>query len=102
MSSNLEKRFHDAMIASYRTTGEATGYWANRWLQKVRRDGGLPAAKEWLKPTRDATVGLERLAKEGRIDLSLEAMVLEEPWRQLFTADELNVAEGRLARFRKS
>ena len=41
--------------------------------------------------------GLQRLAREGRTDLSMEALVLEEPWRQLFSAEELKEAKRRLS-----
>jgi len=37
------------------------------------------------------------LAKEKRIDLSMEALVLKEPWSQLFTEDEIKQARRRLA-----
>jgi len=96
----LERKFHDEMIRLYRVTGEATGYWANRYLQKVRRVGGLQAAHDALTPTADMAAGLVRLAKEHRLDLSLEYLVLQPPWRDLFTPDELRVARERLAAVR--
>ena len=98
MQSNLERRFDTLMLDLYWVTGKATGYWAHRWLQKVRRVGGLQAARDWLRPTKVPAAGLERLVKERRLDLSLEAIVLQEPWRTLFTSEELNVARERLAR----
>jgi len=39
---------------------------------------------------------LTRLWEEQRLDLSLEALVIKEPWRQLFTRSELKEAERRL------
>ena len=96
MNPELESAFHEVMIAIYYNAGHATGYWANRFLQKVRKDRGLPAAQQWLKPEKGLSPGLQRLAKEKRVDLSMEALVLKEPWRELFTNQELNEAAKRV------
>jgi hypothetical protein len=96
MSQNLELDFHEEMLAIYQKSGRATGYWPNRFLQKVRRAGGLAAAREWLKPEKGLLPGLQRLARENRIDLSMEALASKEPWRQLFTEEEVKEAKKRL------
>jgi hypothetical protein len=46
----MDPELEAAMISIYYKAGHATGYWANRFLQKVRKDRGLPAAHQWLKP----------------------------------------------------
>lgn len=96
---DLESRFHQEMLDLYWAAGKAIGYWANYYLRKVRRVGGIQAAKEWLQPKKNETAGLERLARENRLDLSVEALVLREPWDQLFTEDELKMAKDRLDGF---
>ncbi|NJL90662.1 MAG: hypothetical protein HC916_13405 [Coleofasciculaceae cyanobacterium SM2_1_6] len=93
---SLEDRLHEEMIAIYQNVGRETGYWAHRYLQRVRRVGGLQAAKDWLKPTSNPTSGLQRLVEINRLDLSLEALVLQQPWSSLFTSEELSVAQKRL------
>lgn len=102
MTDLLERQFDAEMLRLYRVTGEATGYWANRYLQKVRRVGGLQAARDALTPSAGLAPGLLRLAKEYRLDLSLEYLVLQPPWRELFTAEELRVAVQRLSAARKT
>ena len=47
MNPALEAEFHEEMISIYYKAGHETGYWANRFLQKVRKDGGLQAARQW-------------------------------------------------------
>ena len=42
----LTQRFHDAMIDLYYQTGRACGYWAHRYLQFVRRHGGVGLSQE--------------------------------------------------------
>ncbi|MBA3943959.1 MAG: hypothetical protein H0X37_05280 [Herpetosiphonaceae bacterium] len=83
------------MLLLYQVWGKELKYWASRYLQKVRKDGGLQAAKEWLA-RKGPTDGLQRLAKEHRLDLAMEALVLKEPWRELFSEDELRIASERL------
>lgn len=97
MNQNLKVLFHEEMLSLHTKIGRATGYWPNRFLQKVRRAGGLPAAKEWLQPEKGLSRGLQRLARENRIDLSMEALVIREPWKQLFTDEEIKEAKRRLA-----
>jgi len=96
MNEDLERKFHEEMLAIYYKAGRETGYWANRFLQKVRKDGGLRAAKAWLWPEKGLTPGLQRLAREKRLDLSMEALIIEEPWKRLFTKDEIKEAKRRL------
>ena len=101
MNQNLETQFHHEMLSLHPKTGRATGYWPNRFLQKVRRVGGLQAAKEWLRPEKGLSPGLQRLARENRIDLSMEALVQQEPWKQLFSEGELSEAKRRIAAVEK-
>lgn len=95
-TKTLEEQFHDEMVDLYKKTGRETGYWAHRYLQKVKRVGGLQAAHDWLNPKIDSTSGLQRLLEKNRIDLSFEALVLHDSWSSLFTAEELQVAQKRL------
>jgi hypothetical protein len=49
-----------------------------------------------LKADKGLSPGLQRLAQENRIDLSMEAIVAREPWNQLFTDEEIKEAKKRL------
>jgi hypothetical protein len=93
---SLEAELHKEMIAVYDRVGRETGYWANRYLQKVKQVGGLQAAKNWLKRGSEPTRGLQRLTEIDRLDLSLEALVLQARWSSLFTCEELQVAQTHI------
>jgi 5-methylcytosine-specific restriction protein A len=58
----------------------------------------LAAAKQWLRPS-NVTDGFRRLLDHDRLDLSVEAVALESPWNELFTAAELATARERLTQF---
>ncbi|MBD8489190.1 HNH endonuclease [Echinicola sp. CAU 1574] len=102
MDDNLESKFNDKAFEIYEAAKKYCGYNATRFLQKIRKDGGLKAAKSWLNPkamNKPPTKGFITLVNEGRLDISLEALVLREPWRELFTSEELAVASQRLREY---
>ena len=74
------------------------GYHPTRFLQMVEGCGGdfVPTAKRMLV-SGEIQKGLWTLAKHRALDISMEAIVLETPWRENFTADELGAAEWRLS-----
>ena len=90
---NLEDQFHSEMVRIYREAADF-GYYANYFLRMVSEYGGLTAAKRLLNS--DPSDGFVRLWEEGRLDLSVEALAIQEPWNALFTDAELNEATKRL------
>jgi hypothetical protein len=93
--AGLDERFHIAMVDLYARAKKELGYVGARYLQMTMDRGAVEAAKALLGSPH-AQDGLTRLWEERRLDLSLEALVIKEPWRQLFTRSELEEAERRL------
>ena len=93
---SLESEFHDAMEDLYQKAGLATRYWGNRFLQAVRKHGGVAWARQTLKPRKSGEYsGLKALVRSGRLDLSLEAQVLNPKFSSLFSDAELAEAQKR-------
>lgn len=93
----LEEELTDAMIQLYYDAGEATGYWGRRYLMAVRRNGGLATAKRMLTPrTKAQRAGLDALLEANRPDLSVEAVMQQERFAELFTREELSEARRRV------
>jgi hypothetical protein len=90
--------FTERALQIYEDAKVQIGYVAHRFRQKVVRDGGLAAAKHWLRPSK-ATSGFQRLLDNDRLDLSVEAVALQSPWSKLFTPAELATARERLSQF---
>ncbi len=86
--------FHNEMLRIYDEAKEF-GYNPTYFLGMVRELGGVTAAKRLLRGS-DISDGLTRLWKEERLDISKEAVVLQESWNSLFTNAELNQARRRL------
>jgi 5-methylcytosine-specific restriction enzyme A len=94
--SDLEIKFHQRMLQIHEQAKAECGYNATRFLNMVTDQGGLQAAKALLSSSAYSE-GLTRLWEERRLDISMEATILKEPWRSLFTPEELLVASKKLA-----
>jgi hypothetical protein len=92
---NIESQFHQAMVDIYRKAKEECHYNATYFLQMVEEKGGLQAAKKLLAAD-DPQYGFTKLWGFGRLDLSMENLVLSNRFKGLFTEDELKTAKRRL------
>ena len=99
--NELERRFHRAMIEIYEKAKRETGYNATRFLQMVSEIGGLAAARRLLAAP-VVSDGFTALWERGRLDLTVETLVLSEQYRELFSEDEREGAAARLAAYRRS
>ena len=94
--SKLEARFQLEMVGIYERAKKECNYNATRFLQMVTDSGGLGAAKALLRAP-DISDGFTALWELGRLDLTIEAVVVRDPWNTLFTDQELAVARKRLS-----
>lgn len=95
MTDKLESAFDEAMRNIYRSALSECHYRATRFLQMVEQHGGVSAAKQLLHSS-GYPEGLTKLWELRRLDLSMEALVLKDPWRTLFTEEDLRIARKRL------
>jgi hypothetical protein len=86
------------MLDVYRRAKREAGYNAAYFLQMVEEVGGLEAARRLLR-TGSVSSGFSALWEKGRLDLSVEAVVLRDRFAGLFTDDELDIARNRLAEY---
>jgi len=92
------QEFHQAVLAIYQKARDETGYNATYLLAMLAEDGGVETAKRLLASATVST-GFTALWNKGRLDLTVEALVLDPRFAGLFTADEIDIARGRLAQF---
>jgi len=90
-----EDQFHQAMINVYETAKLECNYNASYFLRMVSEHGGLEAAKRLLATT-EPSEGFTTLWVNRRLDLTVEAHVIKPDYQQLFTTDEIAIAEQRL------
>ncbi len=91
---NLEGRFQQEMLRIYEETMQF-GYYPNCFLRMVVDRGGGSAAK-YLLGRDKLSDGFVRLWEEQRLDVSVEALALRDPWRALFAHEEFAEAQRRL------
>jgi hypothetical protein len=90
--------FEKDMYRIYHDAKRECAYAATRYKQMVEHRGGLATAHELLRrtPPPDA---MKKLADCGRLDLTVEALVLKQEYRSMFTETELAEARRRLEQY---
>lgn len=73
--SDLEERFHAAMVELYQRAKSDAGYNATLFLRMVSDHGGLETARRLITASRPSD-GFTALWERGRLDLSVEAYAL--------------------------
>jgi hypothetical protein len=94
-SGDIVRQFHDAMEALYREIVAQTDYRPKRLLALLSDMGGLEAAR---RIAGSPTPSDEFIAMwdRDRLDLSVEALVLQPEFAGLFPSDLLELAERRI------
>lgn len=98
-NSQLEIDFHEAMLGIYDAALRLKPpYHAAYFRRMVLERGGRRAANQLLATQEPSSGFTELYLRGGRLDLSVEYLVLKKPWRDLFSTEQLEVARGRLER----
>ncbi|MFG3679331.1 caspase domain-containing protein [Micromonospora chalcea] len=92
---NVSAEFHAAMLDGYRRAKKELNYSAAYFLQMVQSEGGVQAARRLLRAS-SVSSGFTTLWEKGRLDLAVEAVVLQDRFHGLFTDEELDIARNRL------
>jgi len=96
MTQKLKAQFRNAMISEvYAKALKECGYPAMYFLRMVEEDGGLETAKRLLHD-QSLSYGFTFLYDRHRLDLTMEALILQPKWRPLFSDEELSIASKKL------
>lgn len=96
---NSATQFDAAMLEIYRRAKSEADYNATIFLRMLGDRGGLDTAKYLINSSKPSD-GYTHLYERGRLDLTVEAMVVENSkWHELFTVDELAKARLRLKQY---
>ena len=96
---DLASIFHRRMLEIYTTMRDELDYKPVRFLQSVRRHGGVEHAKRSLRREASTQAGLQRLKDEGRKMQTMESYVIDLQFAPLFTDWEIAEARKRLGQF---
>ena len=95
---NLLTQFHEAMLGIYDAAGRLKPpYVPGDLLRMVVQMGGKAAADQLLA-SENPSQGFAKLFSYGpdALELSVEYLVLQNPWRELFEPEQLTIARRRL------
>ncbi len=93
-STNLEIEFENEVLGICKLSKEI-GYNPTRFLQMITEYGAVETAHQLIGKL-VVSEGLETLWELKRLDLSLEYLVLQPRFRELFREDELDICRDRL------
>ena len=95
---SVEENFHHQMLDIYQHAGTEVGYWANYFLRGVKKHGGLNYARTALEKRKNDWIqkGFQALVDAGRVDISMESLVVRPEFASLFTDAEIAEARSRL------
>jgi hypothetical protein len=96
--TDIHTQFTGAMLDIYRRALRETGYRATRFLQMVTETSGYEVAMQLVHAPRESE-GYTELHQRGRLDLSVEAVVLNPKWAELFTDEDRAAARKRLVAY---
>ena len=95
---SIEAQFNRDMRMIYDRARTECHYNATRFLRMLSEHGGVETARR-LIAVEGKTEGFSRLWECGRLDLTVEALVLKEEYRSLFTEAERELCRQRLQKY---
>jgi hypothetical protein len=96
--NDLERKFYNEMKNIYIKADRECGYRPTRFLQMLSEKGGVETAKSLIKKP-GGTEGFEKLCLLGRLDLSIEALVIKEEFKSLFTDEDIKLCREKLKEY---
>ncbi|PRW65238.1 GmrSD restriction endonuclease domain-containing protein [Actinopolyspora mortivallis] len=94
----LVAEFEQRMRSLYERARKEAHYTATYFLSMLAEHGGLDTARKLLAGAA-VSDGFATLWERGRLDLTVEALVVQPRFAELFSAEELRTAERRLEQF---
>ncbi len=100
MNTDLKSRFNSAMWDLYNRAKHEAKYNATRYLEMLNKYGGLETAYILINSPK-VSDGYTALWERGRLDLTVEAFIWDNPeYRELFNDEQLKIVKKRLVDYR--
>ena len=99
MKTVKEMKFDKSMMDIYRRAKDECNYNATRYLGMLLDHGGLKTAKILINAS-NVSDGYTALWERKRLDLTVEALILNSEWDEYFTDEERDIARKRLIEYK--
>lgn len=93
----IEHQFHLSMEGIYHRTLKECKYNARYFWDMLQERGAIATAKTLIHK-KGGTEGFTKLWELNRLDLTIEALVLQNEYRELFDESDLKVCQERLGK----
>ena len=97
--NKLEAEFNNAMMNLYRAPKEECDYNATYFLNMLFEHGGVETARRMLAGPQAPQYGFTKLYECERLDITVECVVLNRRFQELFEDHELDTAHQRLREY---
>ncbi len=99
MNPELLDRFNAQMLNIYHRAKDEVNYKASRFFHMVGENGGFETARTLINSS-TVSDGYTELWERERLDLTVEALVLDNPeYHELFTDEEIERCRHRLSEY---
>jgi len=98
MEIDLEQRFNIAMMSIYQRAWDEANYRATHFHQMLREHGGIDTVQILLL-SKHVSEDYTALSEKKRLDLTVEALILDPQWHDLFTDADRDIARKRLQEY---
>lgn len=95
---SLENVFEKELIKKCEIAEKECGCTQKRLLLTIKKFGGVRTVQEILRKGR-VSEGFDKLQKANRLDLTMEATIVESKYSELFTDDEVNSCHELLCEY---
>ena len=97
-TEQLKKLFHQEIIDLYKQIIKSVKYKPTRLMDYINRYGGYEAAVKYIS-TESNVQDFTILWEKERLDLSVEALITKEQYRELFSEDILSFCDRKLKEY---
>lgn len=87
--NELEKQFTEELIKKCEQSKGVNGYNPTRMMETIHKFGGVKTAKEILRKGR-VSDGFDKLREAQKLELTMEATVIDRKYGELFEDEEVN------------
>ena len=94
----LKKEFNNEVLQSVEDS-KKIGYVPTRFIQMLQQSDNNAYEVVQRLVTKEATSGLEKLWEHDRLDLSVEAIIVQPRYQELFSDEIIKICKRKLKQF---
>ena len=98
MRNLLQNKFNEEVFQAIEES-KKIGYTPTRFIQMLHQANNNAVEVVQRLVTKEATTGLEKLWEQGRLELSMEAIMIKPEYKELFSSEIITVCTKKLKKY---